>query len=144
VSALHVVHHSIMPVSTWFGVKFCAGDEISFRSFFNFKNFVAGGHASFFVLLNSFVHIIMYSYYFLSAWGPHLQKYLWWKKYLTSLQILQFLSVTVHSLLSLLTDCDVPQGQLWFILSHAVLFLGLFSIFYKETYKKKQLVVKKE
>jgi hypothetical protein len=86
----------------------------------------------------------MYSYYFLSAWGPHLQKYLWWKKYLTRLQILQFLSVTVHSFLPLLTDCDVPHCQLWFILSHAFLFLGLFSIFYNETYKKKQLVVKKE
>lgn len=29
----------------------------------------------------------MYSYYFLSALGPHMQKYLWWKKYLTRMQI---------------------------------------------------------
>lgn len=29
----------------------------------------------------------MYSYYGLAAIGPHMQKYLWWKKYLTSLQL---------------------------------------------------------
>jgi len=29
----------------------------------------------------------MYSYYFLAALGPEMQKYLWWKKYLTRLQI---------------------------------------------------------
>lgn len=44
--------------------------------------------AAFFIgLLNTFVHIIMYSYYGLAAIGPHMQKYLWWKKYLTSLQL---------------------------------------------------------
>ena len=38
-------------------------------------------------MLNSFVHVIMYSYYGLSAMGPAVQKYLWWKKYLTQLQL---------------------------------------------------------
>jgi len=38
-------------------------------------------------MLNTFVHIIMYSYYLLSAFGPRFQKYLWWKKYLTVLQM---------------------------------------------------------
>lgn len=31
----------------------------------------------------------MYSYYLLAALGPHMQKYLWWKKYLTGLQMVR-------------------------------------------------------
>lgn len=31
----------------------------------------------------------MYSYYMLSALGPKVQKYLWWKKYLTALQMVR-------------------------------------------------------
>jgi elongation of very long chain fatty acids protein 4 len=38
-------------------------------------------------LVNSFIHIVMYTYYGLAAMGPHMQKYLWWKKYLTMMQI---------------------------------------------------------
>lgn len=37
--------------------------------------------------INTLVHTIMYSYYFLAALGPQIKKYLWWKKYLTGLQI---------------------------------------------------------
>ena len=39
---------------------------------------------------NSVIHIIMYTYYFLASYGPKYRKYLWWKKYLTLLQIIQF------------------------------------------------------
>jgi len=38
-------------------------------------------------MINSFIHILMYTYYGASALGPQIQKYLWWKKYLTSLQL---------------------------------------------------------
>jgi len=31
-------------------------------------------------MLNCFIHTLMYAYYMLSAFGPHMQKYLWWKK----------------------------------------------------------------
>lgn len=37
--------------------------------------------------MNSFIHVIMYSYYGLTAFGPWIQKYLWWKRYLTMLQL---------------------------------------------------------
>jgi len=43
------------------------------------------------VLVNSLVHIIMYSYYMMSAMGPTLQPYLWWKKYITQLQLVRFI-----------------------------------------------------
>jgi hypothetical protein len=54
---------------------------------------VAGGHGTLLGLINTFVHIIMYTYYLLAALGPTVQKYLWWKKYLTTLQIVRHLCV---------------------------------------------------
>lgn len=41
------------------------------------------------VSLNSFIHTIMYTYYLLAAFGPSMQKYLWWKKYMTKLQLVR-------------------------------------------------------
>lgn len=49
----------------------------------------AGGHSTFFALLNTFVHIIMYFYYMVAAMGPQYQKFIWWKKYLTTLQMVR-------------------------------------------------------
>lgn len=46
-----------------------------------------GGHSTFFALLNSFVHIVMYFYYMIAAMGPKYQKFIWWKKYLTTFQM---------------------------------------------------------
>jgi hypothetical protein len=49
----------------------------------------SGGHGTLLGVINSFVHIIMYTYYLLAALGPTVQKYLWWKKYITSLQMVR-------------------------------------------------------
>lgn len=38
-------------------------------------------------MVNSFIHVLMYTYYGLSSLGPNIAKYLWWKKYLTMLQL---------------------------------------------------------
>lgn len=47
----------------------------------------SGGMGTFHALLNCVVHVIMYTYYGLTAMGPSYQKYLWWKKYLTTIQL---------------------------------------------------------
>ncbi len=47
-------------------------------------------------ILNSFIHVIMYVYYGLTALGPHMQKYLWWKKYLTCIQLVRCVHESVH------------------------------------------------
>uniref|UniRef100_A0A1L8DYF1 Elongation of very long chain fatty acids protein n=2 Tax=Nyssomyia neivai TaxID=330878 RepID=A0A1L8DYF1_9DIPT len=122
VSTLHVIHHGIMPVSVWWGVKF-----------------TPGGHSSFFGFLNTFVHIIMYAYYMLAAMGPKVQKYLWWKKYLTVIQMIQFILVMVHAFQLLFkNDCNYPIAFAYFIGAHAVMFYFLFSGFYRQAYTKKQ------
>lgn len=98
-----------------------------------------GGHSSFFGFLNTFVHIIMYTYYMLAAMGPKVQKYLWWKKYLTVLQMIQFVLVMVHAFqLLFINDCNYPIYFAYFIGAHAILFYFLFSRFYKQAYTLKQ------
>jgi len=76
VTFLHVYHHTVMPMISWGTSKY-----------------YPGGHGTFIGWINSFVHIVMYSYYFLSAFGPQMQKYLWWKKYITNLQMVRKLNL---------------------------------------------------
>ncbi|KAK9881692.1 hypothetical protein WA026_017209 [Henosepilachna vigintioctopunctata] len=120
VSTLHVIHHGCMPFSVWMGMKFAPG-----------------GHSTFFALLNTFVHIIMYFYYMVSAMGPKYQKFLWWKKYLTTLQIVQFIAIFAHQFQLFFTECNYPKSFMVWIGLHGVLFLFLFSDFYKSKYNSK-------
>ncbi|KAH8284050.1 hypothetical protein KR054_008713 [Drosophila jambulina] len=122
VTTLHVIHHGCMPMSVWFGVKF-----------------TPGGHSTFFGLLNTFVHIVMYTYYMFSAMGPQYQKYLWWKKYLTTLQMVQFILIMVHAFQLLFIDCNYPKAFVWWIGMHAVMFFFLFNEFYKAAYRSRMM-----
>jgi len=45
-------------------------------------------------MVNSFIHTLMYVYYGLAAVGPSMQKYLWWKRYMTKLQLVWQLIIT--------------------------------------------------
>jgi GNS1/SUR4 family len=54
--------------------------------------------AAFFVgMINSGIHALMYAYYALAALGPSMQKYLWWKKHMTTLQLVRTLFSSVHN-----------------------------------------------
>ena len=100
--------------------------------------FAPGGNNALFPLLNSFVHTAMYLYYGLAAFGPHMQKYLWWKRYLTKIQMLQFSIVIVHGLRTLfMNDCHFPISFLILSQFNAILFLALFYSFYSSAYRKK-------
>uniref|UniRef100_A0A4W5LIN0 Elongation of very long chain fatty acids protein n=1 Tax=Hucho hucho TaxID=62062 RepID=A0A4W5LIN0_9TELE len=114
---LHVYHHGTMIFNWWAGVKY-----------------LAGGQSFFIGLLNTFVHIVMYSYYGLAALGPHMQKYLWWKRYLTSLQLLQFVLLTTHTGYNLFTECDFPDSMNAVVFAYCVSLIALFSNFYYQSY----------
>ncbi|CAF0858355.1 unnamed protein product [Adineta ricciae] len=86
ITFLHVYHHLTMVFFGWYGTMY-----------------VAGGQSLFIVIINSFIHVIMYAYYGLSACGSRIQKYLWWKRYLTQAQITQFVMVLIHSAVNFLT-----------------------------------------
>ncbi|XP_037782502.1 elongation of very long chain fatty acids protein-like isoform X1 [Penaeus monodon] len=122
ISVLHVCHHSLMPVSMWYGVRY-----------------QPGGHNTLMGLLNSFVHVVMYGYYLLAAMGPKVRPYLWWKKHVTTLQMVQFITVIVHALQLTVADCPgvPPALNLWVGLN-ALMFLGLFADFYVKSYREKR------
>uniref|UniRef100_A0A8C5Z882 Elongation of very long chain fatty acids protein 7 n=1 Tax=Marmota marmota marmota TaxID=9994 RepID=A0A8C5Z882_MARMA len=127
VTFLHVFHHTIMPWTWWFGVKFAAGGLGTFHAF-----------------INTAVHVVMYFYYGLCAMGPAYQKYLWWKKYLTSLQLVQFVIVTIHiGQIFFMEDCKYQFPVfLYIIMSYGFIFLLLFLHFWYRAYTKGQRLPK--
>ncbi|KAL4630094.1 elongation of very long chain fatty acids protein 7 [Arapaima gigas] len=121
VTFLHVYHHSIMPFTWWFGVKFAPG-----------------GLGTFHALLNCIVHVIMYTYYGVSAMGPAYHKYLWWKKYLTTIQLIQFVIVTSHiGQYFFMKDCPYQYPVFVYIIGlYGLVFLMLFLHFWYHAYTK--------
>ena len=101
-----------------------------------------GGHETFGGTLNSLIHVIMYSYYFLASLGPQMQKYLWWKKYLTGLQMIQFVIVFTRSLIVItgIVECGFPRFFSLISASITVLFFAMFMQFYRDTYRQKNNV----
>lgn len=71
-----------------------------------------GGNATFPNILNNFVHVLMYFYYMLSAMGPQYQKYLWWKRYMTELQIVSEKEQKKNTKTSVATLNDEPTMNL--------------------------------
>lgn len=53
-------------------------------------------------MVNSFVHVVMYTYYGLAGLGPKVQKYLWWKRYVTILQL-------VSKEINILNHTEMPK-----------------------------------
>lgn len=119
ISALHVYHHALMPFCAWIGVKF-----------------VPNGHGTFLGVINSFVHIIMYTYYMLTSIGPHMNKYLWWKKYITVLQLTQFVIVFIHTAQLFFNGCNFPLQLAGMLQANTILFIYMFGSFYVENYIK--------
>ncbi|XP_074036566.1 very long chain fatty acid elongase AAEL008004 [Leptinotarsa decemlineata] len=119
VTYLHVYHHTLMPVCAWIGVTF-----------------LPGGHGTLLGLINAFIHVIMYSYYFLSSLGPQYQKYLWWKKHLTAMQMIQFCIIFWHNFQVLFKECDYPKFINFLLVTQAGYFLYLFGCFYVNQYLK--------
>ncbi|XP_074599548.1 very long chain fatty acid elongase 7-like [Brevipalpus obovatus] len=121
VSFLHVVHHALVPINCWIGLKF-----------------VPSWSAAFMPFLNSFVHAVMYSYYALSTMGPEIRPYLWWKKYLTQLQIIQICFVCIHCLyLAILPSCKLPKIVFLIAAPQGFLILFLFCSFFVNAYLRK-------
>lgn len=120
VSFLHVYHHAGMFALTWGVTKYFPGGHVTFTGF-----------------INSFIHTLMYTYYLLATiFPPEQRKLLWWKKYLTLLQMAQFAICGVHMILPLfLNDCEKHITLGAFLVVPNVFFLTvLFLEFYKKSY----------
>lgn len=114
VSLLHVYHHTSTVLYTWFLVKL-----------------YPGGMASFPILVNLYVHIVMYSYYFLSSLGPEMQQKLKSvKSRITQIQMIQLVVLTVYLTQILSPSCKVPNMLFYFGVPNLVINLILFLDFY--------------
>ncbi|KAF9459906.1 elongase of fatty acids ELO [Collybia nuda] len=99
------------------------------------------------IVLNLAVHVVMYYYYYATAGGARI----WWKKYLTSMQIVQFVIDIVlvyfgtyqHTAATYFMDslphvanCAGSESAALFGCALLTSYLGLFINFYLQTYKK--------
>jgi hypothetical protein len=101
-----------------------------------FINWLPGGQIWFPAMLNSSVHVVMYLYYAL-ALIPSMRNKLWWKRYITRMQLTQFVCVIVHSAVGYLSGCGYPFWGLTIFFYYAILMLFLFGHFYRQEYKMK-------
>lgn len=127
ISFLHLFHHSTMFPFSWVTVKYFGGGQIFLGC-----------------MLNSLVHTLMYGYYGLSGLGPGVQKYLWWKKYITIIQLVQFFSVVIHLTMSIMNkQCKFPKLFALCTITYVCLLACMFVHFYFKAYVKKQTKTKK-
>lgn len=120
VSFLHVYHHAVM-LPLWYFVMMegpCCQAVLG-------------------AMLNSLVHVFMYAYYLLSMF-PALQPFLWWKKYLTQFQLIQFVCVLTATTVSLVRGCDYPEWLAWVQQGFLCSLVGLFSHFYVQSYIRRR------
>ncbi|CAH0407550.1 unnamed protein product [Chilo suppressalis] len=126
VTFLHVYHHVIMALYSW-----------------SYLKFAAGGEGAILALLNSMVHVFMYTYYLLSGFGPRFQKYLWWKKYVTTMQLIQFVMMLFYCAWTHFSPrCQYNSSFTYFISGNITIFLFLFLNFYSKSYKGKKDIKK--
>lgn len=115
VNFIHVYHHASVTVYIW-GVA----------------SFVPTGTAFVPCVCNAFVHVVIYSYYFLSALGPKYAKYLWWRNYLIQLRIFQFMVIMFLTVLSYTNGCNkeyyYTHHFLFAYMSSFVFLHGYFSV----------------
>lgn len=127
ITFLHVFHHGVVPTLMYIGLKFY---PVPFNALLP--------------TTNMFVHIIMYAYYGLATFGPSIQKYLWWKRYLTTLQISQFALLLLHCSQPLVfrnsPGCNFPPGLVVINSIIGLVFLLLFVSFYRQTYMDKKRI----
>jgi len=118
---LHWYHHTIVLAMTW--------------SWLHFEmNFACLG-----MLANTAVHVAMYYYYFAATLGMKV----WYKKYITTMQLVQFSASFILSIIFKLYSMDGGVcignqfGIFEFSLAVNITFFFLFARFYQQNYKSK-------
>ncbi|CAG9860529.1 unnamed protein product [Phyllotreta striolata] len=120
VTFLHVYHHFGMTLLMWLVVKF-----------------FSGGSGTWVGLINGIVHVVMYLYYLLSSIDKSWKTSVKFKKFITQVQMVQFLTFIIIYAKLLFQDCAYPKIASFFFVPQNVFMLLLFGNFYKKTYLKK-------
>ncbi|KAJ6642148.1 Elongation of very long chain fatty acids protein 1, partial [Pseudolycoriella hygida] len=121
VSFLHVYHHIMVLVFVYFGLRS-----------------LPGGHNIIYGFVNTCVHTLMYIYYFLAAYDSKMKWLYKWKKFMTQVQLTQFVVLFIHYAWPLyFGHCCVSQAQCVLNVIQAVIMIYLFGDFYIQNYIKK-------
>jgi elongation of very long chain fatty acids protein 4 len=115
---LHMYHH-VTIFMIWWAVVYYA----------------PGGDSYFSAAQNSFVHVLMYSYYLLRGLGVDLDKY---KKYVTQLQMFQFLVNIFQASYHMVASCDYPRFLAYLLFFYMITLLALFLNFYRKGLQRKR------
>jgi len=124
-SFLHVYHHTTIFLFYWLNVHVNYDGDIYLT-----------------VILNGFIHTMMYTYYFICmhtkvpSTGKNLP--IWWKSSLTMMQMIQFVTMMSQATYLLVGGCKSPSKQV--VLAYFVYIftlLILFAQFYVASYSKK-------
>ncbi|OQR76144.1 elongation of very long chain fatty acids protein 4-like [Tropilaelaps mercedesae] len=118
VTFLHVYHHICVCLNGWLYMR---------QGWANIG--ALGG------LINASIHTIMYVYFLLATF-PSMRRYLWWKKYLTLLQMAQFVAMISQFVIvySKSDHCGYPRGVLINGIINVFIIFSLFVAFYIKTY----------
>ena len=119
ITFLHVYHHVSVVIYTWLVLYNHPGGDYYLGS-----------------LLNSWVHMWMYVYYLMASMlsKENRKKYLWWSRYLTKMQIIQFVINSFHCIYAMnYSEIQTPLYKIG--LFHQFTFLLLFGNFYFKKYK---------
>lgn len=120
VSFLHLYHHVTTILLCWLTTKY-----------------VPVAMSSFSPLVNCSVHVIMYTYYFLSTFGPKFRRVLaTYKPILTIVQMAQLIILLIQNVQSLLPSCPVTKLPGTISATNLIINLILFYNFYQKRYTK--------
>lgn len=124
-SFLHVYHHTTIFLFYWL------------NSHVNYD-----GDIYLTVVLNGFIHTVMYTYYFICMHTkvPETGKNLpiWWKSSLTMMQLIQFVTMMSQASFLLATGCEKNSSRVTFAyLVYILSLFVLFAQFYVASYSKK-------
>jgi len=127
ITFLHVYHHASIFVLWWI---ICY--------------YTPGGDAYFSAMLNSFVHIVMYSYYLWSTFAPKLKEgqrshFLhpsFYRRYITLLQLTQFVLMFSQATHGLFYPSPIPFSDFfaWMLFLYMCTMLTLFGNFFYQQY----------
>ncbi|XP_058833220.1 elongation of very long chain fatty acids protein 1-like [Topomyia yanbarensis] len=126
ISFFHVYHHCYAVITSHGFAKYGGGSMLSYT-----------------IIVNSIVHVFMYTYYLSSIFAKQLPFSLVpMKKVITVLQIVQLASVLVNLCYALSATCPVPVLHCLFHGPNMALQIKLFADFYATAYKSKTPVAK--
>lgn len=145
VTFLHVYHHAGMVLGVHLYITFFPGTcsffnsniiQILIQSIF-LPVFFSGSHSTMLGVINLLVHTVMYGYYFIASVRPSTSS-LWWKRYITQMQLAQFAYLAFHFLQVVVNNsCNHPFLIAIVGFMQNIFMFSLFFEFYYRTYMKK-------